>query len=335
MTDNIRASEDQQILTETVTNERIVDHPTRGKVRFRMPTLEVQRKIDTLSRTKKKILRDTIDKIPDPDAPNGYRIVPAYKSREILAKEYAALGWWTEEHDQELLEVTREYTDILTQLELLQFESEDYIYMKLSEHKDRLLKLFEESVTDELKEVVFRVCMVGGDPEYADLTTLRDAAPSTEVDDIINEILILRKQYDCYMSLAKCHIKLFKIESERTSLFQDSWQDQLQYYIRLAQVYSCCDYVDSNKPLYNSIDEMEKETDLEFLRWVFTELQAFFQGTSSEARERLSKYSFTDRLNSKPSSSEESPVQPVSKQDGDSPTNKQTPSSEATVTTDQ
>lgn len=317
MIENNREAEDQEVLSELVLNERIVEHPTRGKIRFRTPTLEIQRKIDTLARTKKKMLRDATDKIPDPDAPNGYRIVPAYKSRDVLTREYETLGWWTQENEQELLKISNEYTEYLTRLEILGFESEENIYTQLAEMKDRLSKLFEEGITEEIKETVYRVTLVGGDAEYVDIQLLKEKASSTEVDDIVEEISIYRKQYDCYLSLAKTHMQLLKLESERNSLFSDSWQEQLQYYIRLAQVYYCSEVAETGKLLYSTIDDMEKDTDLEFIRWIFSELQAFWQGISTEARERLSKYSFTDRLNSKKSSSEESLVQPESNKDGD------------------
>lgn len=335
MTDNIRIQEDEQILDETITNERIVEHPTKGKIRFKLPTLELQRKIDALGRSKKKILRDTIDKIPDPETPLGYRIVPAYKSRDVLAKEYASLGWWTDEHEKELQDVIRDFTTTLAELEMLQFESEQTIYVEMARIHDRFLKLFEESITDELKETLSRVTLVGGDAAYEDLKTIRDAAPSTEVDDLLVEVEVYRKQFDLYAKLANLHDKLLNLESERTALFQDSWQEQLQYHIKLAQVFVCCEYVDTNKPLYDSIDTLEKEPNIEFLRWVFTELQSFLQGTPREARERFSKYGFMDRLNLKKSSSDESPVQPQSKLDGDLQENKQITSPEVTAITDQ
>jgi hypothetical protein len=334
MTDNIREQEDQQILQEIVVNERIVEHPTKGKIRFRLPTLELQRKIDALGRAKKKILRDTTDKIPDPEAPLGYRIVPAFKSREVLAKEYATLGWWTDEHEIELSTIIQDFTTTLAQLEIIQFESEQAIYLGLAEATDRLLKLFEENMTDKIKATIARVTVTGGDPSYEDLKILTEEASSTEVDDVLEKVKIYRQQFDLYNKLADLHLKLLKLESERTALFQDSWQEQLQYYIKLAQVFVCCEYVETNKSLYDSVESLEKEPDVTFLKWVFTELQAFFQGTPTDSRERFAKYGFMDRLNLKKSSSEESPVQPQSKPDGDLQENKLTPSSEVTATTD-
>lgn len=223
---------------------------------------------------------------------------------------------------------------MLTRLEILEFESEERIYQDLAEAR-KTNKAFEEQTTDEIKETIFRVALVGGEAEYNDLTLLKEKASTTEVDDILDEIKIIRAQYDCYLALANVHVELLKLESERSALFSDSWQEQLQYYIRLAQVYYCSEYADTKKPLYPTIDDLEREVDLEFVRWVFTELQAFWQGISTEARNRLSKYSFTDRLNSNKSSQEESPVQPESNKDGDSVTKQQIPSSEATVTQDQ
>lgn len=332
---NSRDTEDQEILTETVTNEKIVEHPTKGKIRFRTPTLELQRKIDAVARGKKKLLRDATDHIPDPDTPNGYRVVPAYKSRETLAREYDALGWWTKTNEDEVIKVSGKYTELLTRLEVLEFESEERIFQDLAESQQRLLKLFEEQITDEIKELIFRVTLVGGEAAYEDTKTLKEKASSTEVDDILDEISIFRAQYDCYLALATVHVELLKIESERSALFSDSWQEQLQYYIRLAQVYYCSEYAATGKSLYPTIDDMEKETDLEFVRWIFTELQAFWQGISTEARNRLAKYSFMAPLNLNKLLPEESPVQQESNKDGDLVMKQQIPSLEVTVTSGQ
>lgn len=334
MIENKREAEDQEILSELVLNERIVEHPTKGKIKFRTPTLEIQRKIDTLARSKKKMLRESTDKIPDPDAPNGYRIVPAFKSNDTLTREYDALGWWTKENDEQLLKISNEYTEYLTRLEVLGFESEDNIYIQIADLKERLIKLFEEGMTDEIKETINRVAVMGGDAEYVDTQFLKEKALSTEVDDIVDEVAIYRRQYECYLALAKAHMQLVTLDSERNALFSDSWQDQLQYYIRLAQVYYCSEFAETRTALYPTIDDMERETDLEFIRWIFSELQAFWQGISSEARDRLSKYSFTGRLNLKKSSSEESPVQPESSKDGDLATKQPQDSLPPTVISD-
>lgn len=332
-TAEIREAEDQQVLGEVVTNERVVASQKHGDIRFRLPTLDVQRKIDSLARTKKKILRETVDRIPDPEAPDGYRLVPAYKSREVLAKEYAQLGWWTPEQEEHLTDLTNQYTSFLTQLELLGFESEQEIYRRLQEQRESLQRIFGDDEPKEVYDSIFKACLVGGDMSENDRKILTDSAPSTEVDDIINIIDLLRKQYDAYVNLAKVHLELMKLESEKSSLFSDSWQDQLQYYIRLAQVFYCTESAETRKPLFASVEDLEKEQDLEFIRWIFTELQAFWQGLSDDARDRMSKYSFMGRLNTVKSSSEESPVQPESKQDGDSQAVEQTISAEVMDTT--
>ena len=335
MTDNKREAEDRTVLTEIVTAEKTVEHPTKGRITFRIPTLEIQRKIDAVARAKKKMLRDATDRVPDPEAPNGYRIVPAYKSKEVLAKEYEALGWWTDENEQRARELNGKYSSLVTKLELLGFESEHQIYRDLIDKQFRLLKLFENNSDSLVKSTIASITSVDKPLDYGETKFIKEQATSTEVDDILIDIEILRTLYDTYVDLAKLHAEVMNLESERTSLFSDSWQEQLQYYVRLAQVYYCSTYTDTNKPLYESVDTLEKETDLEFIRWIFTELQAFWQGITDETRERLSKYDFTGRLNSEKSSSEESPVQPESSKDGDSVEKLPTPSTEVLDTTDQ
>ena len=335
MTDNKREAEDRAILTEIVTAEKIVEHPTKGRIKFRTPTLEIQRKIDTVARAKKKMLRDATDRIPDPEAPNGYRIVPAYKSKDVLAKEYEALGWWTSDNEQRAQELNGKYSSLVTKLELLGFESEHQIYRELVDQQLRLLKLFEGHPDLAVKQAIARLTSVDKPADFADIKLLREQASSTEVDELLEDIEVQRALYDAYLDLAKIHVELINMESERNSLFSDSWQEQLQYYTRLAQVYYCSSYEETNKPLYESIDVMEQETDLDFIRWIFTELQAFWQGITGETRERLRKYDFTARLNSEKSLSEESPVQPESNKDGDSVENLPIPSLEVSDTSDQ
>lgn len=324
---------DEQILQEVVTNEKIVEHPTRGHIRLKMPTLEIQRKIDALARNKKKVLREATDTIPDESNPGKFKTVPAYNSREGLQRKYRELGWWTEEQDAEFARITEQYSTFLAQLEILGFESENAIYDGLLENRDAVVSLLDEP-SKEVLDALTRVVSIGVEISYADKELIKASATSTEVDDLLIKIEILKKQYTCYIELAKLHVALLKLEAEKNALFADCWQEQLQYYIRLAQVFYCSESADLQTPLWPTIDSIEQESDLEFIKWIFTELQAFWGGLSDDARERLSKYSFTPRLNAEKSSSEESPVQAQSSVDGDSQESKQITSSEVTDTTD-
>src|SRR5213079_1705649 len=113
---------DLQILQETTFNERLVTHPKLGKIRLRMPTVEIQRKIDAVGRAKKKQLKEAKDTITDEQG--NVTKVPAYKSREQLSKDYAELGWWTDSEKTRLTELGEQHVQLLTELELLGFESD-------------------------------------------------------------------------------------------------------------------------------------------------------------------------------------------------------------------
>lgn len=332
MSDEIKNQDDEQVLADVVLNERVVSYPTRNlRVRLVMPTLEIQRKIDALSRARKKILREATDSIPDENAPGGVRIVPAFKSRDALKREYRVLGWWTDEQDVRLEELGTEYSTYLTRLEILGFNSEQEIHTELGENREALMKLVDDP-TEEVKQAIFKLTVLMSQPSFEDTRKIAEAATSTEVDDIIAKCEQLRQQYECYVELAKLHVELVKMETEKSQLFGDSWQDQLQYFIRLAQVFHCTSDANSGKPLWPNIEAIEKEKDTAFVGWLFGELQAFWQGLSDEARERMAKYSFTRRPSVGKSSSEESPALPELLTDGDSPEKDSTSSSEVTAT---
>ena len=110
MADDEKNTGDQQVLIETIFNERIVTHPKLGPIRLRLPTLEIQRKIDAVGRAKKKFLKDARDTITAEDG--VVTRVPAYKSREQLAKEYAELGWWTDVEKLRLADLQEQHVQL-------------------------------------------------------------------------------------------------------------------------------------------------------------------------------------------------------------------------------
>lgn len=313
--DFLKEAEDRQILHETVTNEKVVTHPTLGKIRLRTPTLEVQRRIDSASRARKKYLKEAKDKVEDPESVGGFKMVPAFRSREQLKKEYLELGWWTEEQNIELQDLSSKQMELLTELELLEFESEEDIYEGLVDLRSKLLDAFKDS--PEIQTIATRITFPGIEYTSEEEAKIKENASSTEIDDLLDSISRLQSQYNNYVELAKTYAKLAGIQSEYSSLFSDSWQEQLQYFIRLAQVFYCTEHADTEKPLWKSIDDLEKDKDLEIVKWVFNELTAFWQGLSDDVRERMAKYGFTSRRNTEDTSSDASPVPPKSSPDGE------------------
>lgn len=313
--DILKEAEDRQILHEVVTNEKIVTHPILGEIRLKMPTLDTQRKIDASARARKKYLKEAKDKVEDQDSPEGFKLVPAFRSKEQLKKEYADLGWWTQEQDDQLQELSRKQLQILTELEILNFESEEDIYDGLRDSREKLIHLFKD--IPEATDIITRITIPGITMVAEDEAFLKDKATSTEVDDEIQIITALQSQYNNYADLARVFTELSGLQGEHSSLFSDSWQEQLQYYIRLAQIFYCTEKPDTHKPLWSSIDELEKDKDLDIVRWVFGELTAFWQGLSDDVREKMAKYGFTSRQNAKSTSSEDSPALPKSSLDGE------------------
>jgi len=307
--ENEKNSGDQQILVETIFNERLVTHPKLGQIRLRLPNLEIQRKIDAVGRAKKKFLKEAQDTITAEDG--KVTKVQAYKSREQLAKEYADLGWWTDVEKLKLVDLQEQHIQLLAELELLGFESDTVIYLNLREVFDRLSELCkaEDGITpDEVLRVLDLITIPGTTLKPSDTNVIKEHSATTEADDLLDQLGILHKQYNTYIKLAKVYADLVALQSQQSQLFSDSWQDQLQYYLRLAQVFYCTERTETHKPIWSSLDAIETEQDIDLIRWIFGELNAFWQGISDETREKMNKYSFTNPRNTVNSPSEDSPV---------------------------
>jgi hypothetical protein len=325
---------DSQLLQEIVTNERIIDHPKLGKIRLVTPTLDLQRKIDTATRKRKKYLRMAVDEVLDDNDPSKVTRVPAYKSREALEREYRELGWWTEEQNEELKDLAASVLQRLTELELLGFESEELIYDTTSDIQEELESLFTEH--EEFQEKIWpalQSIVVLGSDYYESEKLLRKEATSTEVDDLLDELVNQHRIYTTFVELLELQTKLLRLQSEYSSLFSDSWQEQLQYFARLAQVFYCTCNHDTGDPLWSSIEAIEQEHDIETVQFVFKELDAFWKGFTDDVRDKMEKYSFMYGQSVMTKDSEDSPEPQESNEDGD--TVEKTPSTSTEVTATQ
>lgn len=333
--ENQKETGDLQILQETVFNEKTVSHPKLGKIKLRMPTLEVQRKIDAVGRTKKKYLKEAKDTVTD-ESGNITR-VPAYKSREQLAKEYEDLGWWTDTEKKRLASLSEQHIQLLTELEMLGFESDINIYKGISECIMKLGQLCQnesKDIPEEVLKVLDAISEPGMNIQPSQANVIKENSSTTEVDDLLAELTIYHKQYNCYIKLAQVYTELVSLQSQQSQLFSDSWQEQLQYFLRLAQVFYCTQKEDGN-PIWPTLDAIESEQDLDAIRWIFTELNAFWQGISDETRERMNKYSFMNPRSTEKSSSEDSPAPQESLVGGEQQTKTPEDSLPAMATQDQ
>ena len=334
MTDQTEVSKgDPQVLTETVFNERLVTHPKLGQIRLRLPNLEIQRKIDAVGRAKKKFLKEARDTVTAEDG--TITRVPAYKSREQLGKEYADLGWWTEVEKLKLADLHEQHVQLLAELELLNFDSDTAIYIGLKEIFTKLLDFCKDEkgdVPNEVVQALDEMIIPGTTLKISNINLIKENSATTEVDDLIDQLTLFHKQYNAYVKLAQVYTDLVSLQSQQSQLFSDSWQDQLQYYLRLAQVFYCTEKTTTSKPIWPSLDAIEAEQDIELIRWIFGELNAFWQGISDETREKMNKYSFTIPRNTEPSPSDASPVPQDSSLDGGQQEKTQELSTVATVT---
>jgi len=326
----------QEVLEETVFNERIVKHHKLGEIKLRHPTLAVQRKIDSAVRAKRKQLLTATDEITNDDGTT--QRVPAFKSREALMKEYSSLGWWTPEQELKRNELNEQQLTLITTLEVLGFKTEEDLYDQLNSARQKLQEHFEDiddkELSEELELAVLRITVPGEEPAGEDYQLVHKHATSSDVDNIIEELKDTHRLTSTYYQLIKITSELASLETEYMSLFSDSWQEQLQYYQRIAQVYYCSTIVSTGNPLWPNIEAVENDEDITLVRWVFTELTAFWQGITPEMREKMKRYNFMERLIERPESSEDSLDQPESNEDGSSQENKPTPSTEVMDTTE-
>ncbi len=314
--------EDEQILTEVVLNERIVKHSELGDIRFTMPTLEKQQKIDRIVRGKKKILmRETIE-VEDKHDPTKMVRIPAFQSKSALEKEYEELGWWSSEQSQVLKSLEQEMLTLVASLELLGFQSQEEliddfqsVHTKLTNHFSELED--EEVTTDEFKEVIDRVSLPGNPVVAADFDFLKAHAGGTIVDDLLEELQETIHKFDSYIHLLETQQEYAEFQKDYLSLFSDSWQEQLQYYTRLAQIFYCTEKAEDGERLWANMSALEQTENQELVTWALTELTAFWQGLTDEARDRLGKYSFISRRSEEKQSTDDSPDPPHSNEDGE------------------
>lgn len=327
-------SGDQQILEEIVTNEKIVYHKKFGDVRLLMPTLDLQKHIDRAVRTRRKELRRATDTVEAEDGTTEK--IPAYKSREALAREYRELGWWTDSEDLKMQELTANVVNKLTELELLGFVDEDTIYENMADLRVQLEEEFAEHESfEKVWAAVQKMTSVTASYDHETETFLRREALSSTVDDLLDKVLIERRTYDAFVEILGVQTQLLQLQAEYMNLFSESWQEQLQYFTRLAQVFFCARKADDGSSLWPSIDAIEKEQDVDLVRWVFGELDAFWKGFSDEVRDKMEKYNFIYGRSDQNQSSDDLPVPPESSEDGAVVENTQEISSEVTDTAGQ
>jgi hypothetical protein len=317
--------EDSQILQETVFNQRIVNHRKLGAVRLRMPTLGIQKKIERSVRKHKKQLLAAKDEVEG-------KLVPAYRSKEALRREYIESGWWSEEKEERREEVQQEQIALVAELEVLGFESEEKIIRELMDVRKKLLDYFDEEEHEELRDHITMIVNPGYETTPEDRRKILDAATSTDVDELLDDLLVAQRMYKLYYELIKLSSEATELEIEYTNLFADSWQEQLQYFTRLAQVYYCTERVVDDSPIWPTMDDIENEQDTDTVRWLFSELNDFWQGVSDEVREKRSKYDFFAPVTEELQSSDESPEEEPSKSDGQSVETEPISSTEVTDT---
>ena len=324
-----KSLEDEQVLIEVAMNERIVTHPTKGDIRLHMPTLATQQKIDRVVRTKKKSLMAEKVEVQEDFDSDITTLQPAYKSKRFLEREYEELGWWSPQQTTDIKEAETKMLGLVATLELLGFDSQEDLYQNFLDCRSKFKVHFTDAELDsELSKqillIIDQVTTPGGDFTTVEFDLLKNNAVNTDVDDLLEKLQGYVQQFDSYLELIETQVIYTELQKEYLSLFSDSWQEQLQYYLRLAQLYFCTEWIKTGKPLWENISAIEHTNDQDFVNWTLTELTAFWQGLTDEARDRLGKYSFMPRQTEEVQSTEDLPDLPQSNEDGESQEDEQT-----------
>jgi hypothetical protein len=93
---------DEKTLNELALNRREISHDVWGSFIICRPTNKIVAKIDTAATRAYNRDLQTKERIPDEDAPKGYRNVPAFLTRTSKAKLLAEHGEWTDEDRDDL-----------------------------------------------------------------------------------------------------------------------------------------------------------------------------------------------------------------------------------------
>lgn len=303
---------DRVLEQELFSNERIVEHPVLGRLRFQRPTPRKERLIQEARRAQQQADFRNEDVL----------------SRLELERIYVKRGIWSPEDQTRLDTLSRRIGEIVGGLDRLGYTSNDALLEALSETIERLKHLFEGKTA--LLAAIERYFSPedGGAPK--DRRKISDAAETTEVDDLLTQGDLLRGQVVLLNELAEVRTEVGHLRERHTELFSESVEARAERAERLAQLYHCVSTEDGS-PLCGSLSAFE---DLPFaqVEWLLREWFYFTSGITSEVQHLFEKHGFFPRQRDTDDSSADSPALPPSTSDGRSPVSGPTSSGESVDT---
>lgn len=312
MDEKTEQAQEAALVEELLHNERIIDHPTFGQVRIKRPTPGQERLIAEIRR--KQYQQDLFS--------------DDVKSKDEIEKRAIERGMWTTDMTQRIEGLTLKLGEAMAMLDAIGFQSLEELLAKYNKCVADLRELYTDNV--DIQDAVRVYFDLDQRPTAEGRAKIVDAAPSTSVDDLMEEGEQLRVQVELLSEMGKVRKELQELQAKQTRLFVDSVESRADRAQELATVYYCTSHAESGQRLWPRFEDIYNAPaeDIEILIW---QMHYFNNGILPEFQERLAKYGFMPRLTGTKASSDDSLDQPQSNSDGESVDIAPTSSSPATA----
>jgi hypothetical protein len=292
--------ETKQLEQELIFNERVVTHPTFGNFKLTRPTPR-----------KERLVAEERRKAYHSDIRN-----PDILSRGQLEQFAITREMWSKESQNRLFELSWRIGEIIGVLDLVKYSSVEEVIKELTTIKEKLVELCLPN-NENIEEVVDRML----DLEIRTVSTedrkaVMTAATSTDVDDLMERVDIVRAQAMLLKELNPLREELYELQEKSVSLFADSLEDRAERTKNLAEIYYNANREDGSPVCVNF--ESMLDLDPELLRFLQQELMIFRTGIDDEKRKIMEKHNFLGFTPVAPTSatSEASPEVPNTNSDG-------------------
>lgn len=285
---------------ELIRNERIVTHPVLGTIKIQRPTPRKERLIaEARSREYNRLIAD-----------------PGVLSNAELEVLATRRGIWDEDQTSRMNELSGKSGQLMGLLQALEYDTVDAVSDEYGTLYSRALELFSGEDAATTREAIERYFSLEEDPQLEDRAAITTAAPSTEVDDILDRADVVRAQMDLLMELTDVRNELTKLQLDYARIFKGSLESQTSRVEELAQMYYLCTNAETGEYLWPSLDDAW-DLDPEIIEFLMTQLFYFANSIDPEYQELLEKHGFTKRVADLKQLSEDSPVHPQTNSDGE------------------
>jgi hypothetical protein len=302
---------DETLEQELIFNERTVEHPERGRIKLIRPTPKLDRLIADERRKQKN--KDLLD--------------PDVLTRDQLKKIATQRGIWSEADETRVQDLSIRMGEIMAVLELTQYNSFPELLAQFRAVRVQILDKLEPD--SEGYTAAFRFLDLEREPSTRDRILIQKAGGSTELDELLEEASVVRKQMSLLEEMMEVRQELNKIHVRARDLFEDSLEARAERAEEMARLFYCTRTAETDSPLWSSLDAAW-ESKPDFIQWLSTEMYYFRNGITDELKDIFGRHGFTQRATTTESSSDDSQGLPPSSSVGESQEKKQEPSSEAT-----